>query len=36
VSTTIELREGKVVKETTIFGAAFDAPEWRAQWVEHI
>jgi len=22
----------KVVKETTIFGAAFDAPEWRAQW----
>jgi len=30
----IELRDGKVVKETTIFGAAFDPPEWRARWVE--
>jgi hypothetical protein len=36
LSTTVEPREGKVVKETTIFGAAFDAPEWRAHWVERI
>ena len=34
LASMLELREGKVVKETTIFGAAFDAPEWRAQWVE--
>ena len=31
-----ELRDGKVLKETIIFGAAFDAPAWRAQWVERI
>jgi hypothetical protein len=36
LATVIELRDGKVVKETTIFGAAFDAPEWRAQWVERM
>lgn len=30
----LELREGKVVKETDYFGEPFPAPEWRAQWVE--
>jgi hypothetical protein len=34
LASVVELRDGKVVKETTIFGAAFDAPESRAQWVE--
>jgi len=34
LASVLELRDGKVVKETTIFGAAFDAPEWRARWVE--
>jgi ketosteroid isomerase-like protein len=34
LASVIELRDGKVVKETTIFGAAFDAPAWRAHWVE--
>jgi len=33
-ASVIEMRDGKVVKETTIFGAAFDPPQWRAQWVE--
>ena len=32
----IELRDGKVTKETALFGAPFDAPAWRAQWVERI
>jgi len=32
----IELRDGKVLKETAIFGAPFDAPDWRAQWVERM
>ena len=36
VATVIELRDGKVCKETMIFGAAFDAPEWRARWVERM
>jgi ketosteroid isomerase-like protein len=32
----IELRDGKVVKETDYFGEPFQAPEWRAQWVERM
>jgi hypothetical protein len=32
----VELREGSVAKVTWIFGAPFDPPEWRAQWVEPI
>ena len=31
-----ELRDGKVARETIVFGAPFDAPAWRAQWVERI
>lgn len=31
-----ELRDGKIVKDTVIFGAPFDAPAWRAQWVERM
>jgi SnoaL-like domain len=29
-----ELREGKVYRTQSLFAPAFDAPEWRAQWVE--
>ena len=29
-----ELRDGKVWKDTVVFGAPFDPPAWRAQWVE--
>lgn len=32
----LELRDGKVAKETLVFGAPFDPPAWRAQWVERI
>jgi hypothetical protein len=32
----LELRDGKVVKETDYFAQPFKAPEWRAQWVERI
>ena len=32
----VELREGKVVKSTVIFGPPFEAPAWRAHWVERI
>jgi len=36
IAAFIELRDGKIVKETAIFGAPFDAPAWRAQWVERM
>ena len=32
----IEVRDGKVVKETDYFAQPFDAPQWRAQWVHHM
>ena len=32
----IELKDGKVFKQTAVFGAPFDAPAWRAQWVERM
>jgi hypothetical protein len=32
----IELREGKVVKETDYFAQPFPAPQWRARWVERL
>jgi ketosteroid isomerase-like protein len=32
----IELRDGKIAKETDFFAQAFPAPQWRAQWVERM
>ena len=32
----IEIRDGKVAKETDYFAQSFDAPQWRAQWVTRI
>ena len=32
----VELRGGKIAKTTEIYGAPFDPPQWRAQWVEHM
>ena len=29
-----EFRDGKIEKETAYWSEAFEAPEWRAQWVE--
>jgi ketosteroid isomerase-like protein len=29
-----ELRDGKIARETAYWSEPFDAPEWRAQWVE--
>jgi ketosteroid isomerase-like protein len=31
-----ELRDGKIAKETAYWAQAFEAPEWRAQWVERM
>jgi ketosteroid isomerase-like protein len=32
----IELRDGKVAKETDYFAQPFQAPQWRAQWIERM
>jgi hypothetical protein len=29
-----EIKDGKILKETDYFAAPFEAPQWRAQWVE--
>jgi hypothetical protein len=30
----VEFVDGKVKRRRAYFGEPFDAPEWRAQWVE--
>jgi SnoaL-like domain len=32
----IEFRDGRICKETRYYGEPFEAPAWRAQWVERI
>jgi hypothetical protein len=32
----IEIKGGKLVRETDYFGDPFPAPEWRRQWVERM
>jgi hypothetical protein len=32
----LELRDGKILRQTDYFGPAYPAPEWRRQWVELI
>ena len=32
----IELRDAKVVRQTDYYAQPFQAPEWRAQWVERM
>ena len=33
-ASVIELRDGKIARETDYFAQPFPAPQWRAQWVE--
>src|SRR6267143_4382013 len=32
----VELRDGKVAKQTTFFAPGFEAPAWRSKWVERM
>jgi ketosteroid isomerase-like protein len=32
----VELRDGKIARETDYFSQPFSAPQWRAQWVERM
>jgi hypothetical protein len=34
VADIFEFRDGKIAKETRYYARPFEAPEWRAQWVE--
>ena len=36
VCATFELQDGKIKKTQEYFGEPFEAPEWRAQWVERM
>ena len=33
---TVELEDGKVKRVRAYFGSPFEAPQWRAQWVERM
>jgi ketosteroid isomerase-like protein len=32
----LEIRDGKVARETDYFAQAFEPPQWRSQWVERM
>jgi hypothetical protein len=32
----VEFRDGKILRETRYYGEPFEAPAWRAQWVQRI
>jgi ketosteroid isomerase-like protein len=34
--TIVEIRDGKIAKETDYFAEPFEAPAWRKQWVEQM
>ena len=36
VALIIELRDGKMWRDTRYYAEPFEAPEWRAQWVERM
>lgn len=32
----LELKDGKIWRDTRYFAELFEAPEWRSQWVERM
>jgi len=36
IANILEFREGKIIRETRYYADPFEAPAWRAQWVEPI
>jgi hypothetical protein len=36
VVSVVELRSGKIAKTMDVYGAPFDPPAWRSQWVERM
>ncbi|MGH9246903.1 MAG: hypothetical protein ACRD29_21830 [Acidimicrobiales bacterium] len=36
VADIVEFRDGKILRETRYYADPFEAPEWRAPWVEQM
>lgn len=36
MASVLEMRDGKIARQTDFFGPSYPAPEWRRQWVELI
>jgi hypothetical protein len=36
LTSIVEFREGRIVKQTDYFASPFEAPNWRAQWVQRM
>ena len=36
MTSIVEFRDGKIVKQTDYFASPFEAPAWRSQWVERM
>ena len=36
VTNIVEFRDGKIVRQTDYFGTPYEAPSWRAGWVERM
>lgn len=34
LTSIVEFRDGRIAKQTDYFASAFEAPEWRAHWVQ--
>jgi ketosteroid isomerase-like protein len=36
LTSIVEFRDGRIVRQTDYFGGPFEAPAWRSQWVERM
>jgi len=36
MTSIIEFRDGKIARQTDYFASPFEAPDWRAQWVQMV
>lgn len=36
MTSIVEFRDGKIARQTDYFASAFEAPAWRAQWVQRV
>jgi ketosteroid isomerase-like protein len=36
MTSIVEFREGKIARQTDYFASAFEAPAWRAEWVQRV
>ena len=36
MTSIVEFRDGKIARQTDYFASAFEAPAWRAEWVQRV